>query len=88
MKLITKDTTIEEFMDSNHWLVIRPLTGKVFCIKLREYDRQTATWYGWAIQNIENGQSFHIRLIGSHTIVVEDKTALLHRLQTKQFDIR
>ncbi len=88
MKLITKKTTIEEFTASNFFLVTRPLTGEVYCIKLRIYDAAEGTWYGSVKQNIETGGACYIRLIGSHTAVVEDRVALLHRLQTKQFDIR
>ena len=88
MKLITEKTTLEEFRADNFWLIEDQFNNRVYCIETVKLEIQAEAWYGWVVQNTATRMSRRIRILGSSTVAVEDKAALLRRIQTKQFEIK
>ena len=84
MRLITESITLEEFTVSNLYLLIDPCTKQLLCMELVKLDRVVDAWYCCTKQRPIK----YIRLINVPTIVVDSKEGMLHRIQTKQFNIR
>lgn len=88
MKLITEDITLEEFERSWRWFVRCPSTGMVYKVKIIRLNMRSTQYYAWITQTQGGTRHKTIHLIGSPNTAIENRSALLHRLQTKQFDIR
>ena len=87
MKLITGETTLVEFERTRKWFIRCPKTGMVYKVEIIMMSTRSGDSYVWVTQNQSRLIGRHVRLIGSAATAMENKAALLHRLQTKQFEI-
>jgi hypothetical protein len=88
MKLITEDTTLAEFERRRKWFVCCPHSGMVYKVEIIGLNMRSTEYYAWVTQNQGRARNMTIHLIGSPNTVIESRSALLHRIQTKQFEIR
>lgn len=87
MKLITKDTTLAEFERTRKCFVQCPTTGMVYKVEIIRLNLRSTDCYAWVTQTQGRTRGRHVRLISTPATVMERRAALLHRLQTKQFNI-
>ena len=88
MELITKHTTLAEFERSRQWLILCS-AGVVHMVSIAGVNTRDGKFYAHTAQRQNGTFSKTVRLIGrASDIAVENRGALLHRLQTKQFEIR
>lgn len=87
MKLITKKTTLYDFERSRRWFIRCPKTGMIYKVEIIIMNTRSGDSYVWVTQNQDRVHGRHVRLINSAATAMENKAALLHRIQTKQFEI-
>lgn len=88
MKLITKHTTLRDFEKEQLWFIHCPISGVVYKIEIVGVNIRSRSFYAWVTQRQASKFNRTVRLISSPDIAAESMSALLHRLQTKQFEIR
>ena len=86
MKLVTEDTTLEEFINSRDWLLEDQPTGAVY--QVRRADLHGGDYYMYVIQSGRKAVPTYVKYTSGQGVVIASKLRLLDIIKSKRFNIK